>query len=179
MIQKAYTPGIQEVGKLFEKGDFFLPEMVAAADLVREAIGKIQRLIPQDEITTKGKMVLGTVQGDIHDIGKNLIKMWVSTMGIEVIDIGVDCPSDKFINCAIEQHADIIGSSCLLTMTAPEQKKLIDHLKERGVRKQFKVIVGGAAISQSWAEEIGADAFANNMAEAGDLVLKLLKSKRG
>jgi trimethylamine corrinoid protein len=177
IIQKAYTEGLQEVGKLFEKGDFFLPEMVAAADLVQEAIGKVQKLIPEDKGTSKGKIILGTVEGDIHDIGKNLIKIWVSTMGIEVVDIGVDCPADKFINRAIEENANIIGASCLLTMTAPGQKKLIDRMDQRGVRNRFKVIVGGAAVTPAWAKEIGADAFANNMVEAGEVILTLLNKR--
>jgi methylmalonyl-CoA mutase cobalamin-binding domain/chain len=122
----------------------------------------------------KSKVVIGTVAGDIHDIGKNLVISWMSTQGFEMVDIGVDCPVDKFIDRAIEEEADIIGASCLLTMTAPEQMKLVERMKERGLRESFKVLVGGAAIDKAWAEEIGADGFAGDMREAAEVALSLL-----
>ena len=121
---------------------------------------------------------MGTVAGDIHDIGKNLVIIWLSTRGIEAVDIGVDCPVDRFIDRALEENADIIGASCLLTMTAPEQKRLIERMKERGIRQRFKVLVGGAAIDKAWAEEIGADGFAGDMKEAADVALSLLAEKK-
>jgi methanogenic corrinoid protein MtbC1 len=125
-------------------------------------------------VIRKGKVVIGTVAGDIHDIGKNLVIAWMSTQGLEMVDIGVDCPVDKFIDRAIEEKADIIGASCLLTMTAPEQMKLVERMEERGQRERFKVIVGGAAIDKAWAEEIGADGFAGDMREAAEVALSLL-----
>ncbi len=176
-IDKAYTAGIRKVGELFEKGDYFLPELIRAAEIVKEAVAKVEKLIPEGKIIRKGKIVMGTVAGDIHDIGKNLVIIWISTRGIEAVDIGVDCPVDKFIDRALAENADIIGASCLLTMTAPEQKKLIERMKERGIRERFKVLVGGAAIDGAWAEEIGADGFARDMKEAADVALSLLAEK--
>ena len=177
-IDKAYTAGIQKVGDLFEKGDYFLPELIRAAAIVKEAVARVEKLIPEGQVTHKGKIVMGTVAGDIHDIGKNLVITWISTRGIEAVDIGVDCPVDRFIDRAIEENADIIGASCLLTMTAPEQKKLIERMKEREIRQRFKVLVGGAAIDKAWAEEIGADGFAGDMKEAADVALSLLAEKK-
>jgi trimethylamine corrinoid protein len=173
-IEKAYTVGIQRVGKLFEDGDYFLPELINGAEIVKEAVTEIEKLIPRDKVIHKSKMVIGTVAGDIHDIGKNLVISWMSTQGFEMVDIGVDCPVDKFIDRAIEEEADIIGASCLLTMTAPEQMKLVERMKERGLRERFKVLVGGAAIDKAWAEEIGADGFAGDMREAAEVALSLL-----
>jgi len=129
-------------------------------------------------MTRKGKIVIGTVAGDIHDIGKNLVITWLSIQGFEVVDIGVDCPADKFIDSAIEEEADIVGASCLLTMTAPEQKKLIERMKERNVRERFKVLVGGAAINNLFAKEMGADGYAADMKEAADVALSLLAERR-
>ena len=177
-IEKAYTVGIQRVGKLFEVGDYFLPELIRAAEIVKEAVTKIEKLIPQDRVIRKGKILIGTVAGDIHDIGKNLVITWLSTQGFEVVDIGVDCPVDKFIDRAIEENTDIIGASCLLTMTAPEQKKLIERMKERGIRERFKVLMGGAAIDGAWAKEIGADGFAEDMREAAEVALSLLAERK-
>lgn len=178
-IEKAYTVGIQRVGELFEVGDYFLPELIRAAEIVKEAVTKIEKLIPQDRVIRKGKILIGTVAGDIHNIGKDLVATWLSTQGFEVVDIGVDCPADKFIDRALEENADIIGASCLLTMTAPELKKLIERMKERGIRKRFKVLVGGAAIDGAWAKEIGADGFAEDMREASDIALSLLEERKG
>ena len=173
-IEKAYTVGIQRVGKLFEDGDYFLPELINGAEIVKEAVTEIEKLIPRDKVIRKGKMVIGTVAGDIHDIGKNLVIAWMSTQGFEMVDIGVDCPVDKFIDRAIEEKADIIGASSLLTMTDPEQMKLVERMEERGLRERFKVLVGGAATDKAWAEEIGADGFAGDMREAAEVALSLL-----
>lgn len=178
VIQDAYTVGIQQVGKLFKSGDYFLPELIRAAELVQESVGKIEKLIPQDKIIRKGKMVIGTVAGDIHDIGKNLVITWLSTQGFEMVDIGVDCPVDKFLDRAIEEKADIIGASCLLTMTAPELKKVVERMKERDVRQDFLIIIGGAAIDAAYAREIGADGFAGDMREAAEVALSLLAKRK-
>ena len=179
LIEKAYIVGIKRVGELFDKGEYFLPELVLGARIVAETISKVKEFIPQGQELNKGKVVIGTVKGDIHDIGKNLVIMWLSTRGIEVIDIGVDCHVNTFIDRALEENADIIGASSLLTMTAPEQQKLIESIKEHGLRERFKVIVGGAAINAAWAKEIGADGFAKDLKEATHLVSCLLEERKG
>ena len=178
IIDKAYTVGIHKVGELFESGGYFLPELVAAAEMVKEGIARVKKLIPQGQAISKGKVVIGTVKGDIHDIGKNLVATMLSTRGFEVIDIGVDCPPDMFIDRALEENADIIGASCLLTMTAMEENKLIECLKERGIRERFKVIVGGAAINREWAKQIGADGFGEDLNEAVTVALSLLEERK-
>ncbi len=177
-IEKAFTPGIQRVGQLFEAGDYFLPELIMAGKMVKEAAGKIEKLIPPGQILRKGKIVLGTVEGDIHDIGKNLVATMLSARGIEVIDIGVDCPAGKFIDRALEEKADLIGASCLLTMTAPQQEKVIELLKVRGLRDRFKVLLGGAATDRGWAKRIGADGFGQDLREAAEVALALLEKKK-
>ncbi|MBI2860566.1 MAG: cobalamin B12-binding domain-containing protein [Chloroflexi bacterium] len=179
VIEEAYTVGIQRVGKLFEDGDYFLPELIAAAEMVKDSVDRLQKTIPKGSIKDKGVFLIGTVAGDIHDIGKNLVATMLSTQGIKVIDIGVDCPVDKFIDRALEEEADIIGASCLLTMTAPEQKKLVDRLRERGLRDRFKVIVGGAAVDHTWARDIGSDGYAADLKEAVDVALSMLAAGKG
>ena len=178
-IQKAYVAGIRKVGDLFENGDYFLPELVSAAGMVKASVSKIEKLIPKDKTVSKGKIVLGTVLGDIHDIGKSLVGTMLTANGFDVIDLGVDCPPEKFVDRALDEKADIIGASCLLTMTAPEQMKLIECLKERGVRDRFKVIVGGAAVTGDWADEIGADAYGVDLNEAVQIVESLIGGSRG
>jgi len=177
-IEKGYIPIIQKVGELFEAGDLFLPELVRTAVLVKEAITKVEKLIPKEKITDRGKVVIGTVQGDIHDIGKDLVINWLSTRGIKIIDIGVDCKVDRFIDYALDENADIIGASALLTTTVPEQEKLIQRLKERGLRNQFEVIVGGAAIDASWAKKIGADGYGKDLVETAEVVQSLLAARK-
>jgi len=173
-IEKAYTAGIRKVGGLFETGEYFLPELIKGGKIVKEAISEIQGFIPQDQIVHRGKMVIGTVQGDMHNLGKDLVATMLETRGIKTIDIGVDCPVDKFIDRAVEENADLVGASCLLTTTAPEQKKLIERMKELGVRDRFKVIVGGAAVDLEWSKKIGADGYGANLKEAVDVSLDLL-----
>ena len=173
-IQKAYVVGIRKVGELFESGEYFLPELVRAAEIAKNSVSKVEKLIPKDKSISKGKIVLGTVLGDIHDIGKSLVGTMLVANGFEVIDLGVDCHPEKFVDQAVEENADIIGASCLLTMTAPEQKKLIECLKERGVRDRVKVIVGGAAVTSAWADEIGADGYGVDLMEAVQVVESLM-----
>ena len=178
-LQKAYAVGIRKVGDLFESGEYFLPELVSAGAMVKEAVQKVESLIPADKNFSKGKIVLGTVEGDIHDLGKNLVGSMLSAGGFEVVDLGVDCSADKFIDRAIEEKAQLIGASCLLTMTTPELGKLLRRLKEREVRDRFKVIVGGAAVDKSWAEEIGADGYGLDLIAAVQVASSLINRSEG
>ncbi len=178
LVEMAYTPGIRRIGELFESGEIFLPELVFAGKMFKDAVTLLEKEMDTSQVKKKGKFLIGTVAGDIHDIGKDLVAAMVATRGIDVIDIGVDCPPDKFIDKALEHQVDIIGASCLLTMTAPELVKIVSRLKERGVRDQFYFVVGGAAIEKSWAEDIGADGFADDLQEAVKLSLALLEKKK-
>lgn len=177
-IKNGYTEGIRCVGEEFEKENYFLPEMIAAADMVKDSLDELQHLIPKDKNLKKGKMILGTVKGDIHDIGKDLVSMWATTQGIEVIDIGVDCSINKFIDGAIENDANIIGASCLLTNTLPELEKIIEELELRNLRSRFKAIFGGAAVEHSYAQSIGADGYGADLREASEVALTLLKKEK-
>jgi trimethylamine corrinoid protein len=176
-IEKAYTKGIRKVGDRFDSGEFFLPELIKAGKIVKDAISEIKKFVPKEQIVHKGKMVIGTVQGDMHNLGKDLVATMLETRGIETIDIGVDCSVDKFIDRAIEENVDIIGVSCLLTTTVLEQKKLIDRMVELEVRDRFKVIIGGAAVDAAWSKKIGADGYGANIKEAVDLTLSLINKE--
>ena len=176
-IEQGYTEGIKKIGELFEVGEIFLPELVQAGQMVKEAVSSLEAQISDYERQKKGKVLIGTVEGDIHDIGKDLVIMMLSSRDLEVIDAGVDCSVSKLIERAIEVKADIIGVSCLLTMTIPEIKKLIDTLKTQGLRDQFKVMVGGAAVSSQLADEFGADGYAADLKQAVDVAYSLLGVK--
>lgn len=175
VIEKAYTVGIKQIGDKFEQGDIFLPELMQAGTMVKDAITRLEENVPKGKMQKKGKFLIGTVEGDIHDIGKDLVATMLSSQGIEVIDIGVDCPASKFVDRALEVDADIIGASCLLTMTAPELEKLMNEINSRGVRDRFKVMVGGAAVNNNLAEKIGADGYGADLKEAVDVALALLE----
>jgi trimethylamine corrinoid protein len=175
VIEKAYTVGIKQIGDKFEQGDIFLPELMQAGTMVKDAITRLEENVPKGKMQKKGKFLIGTVEGDIHDIGKDLVATMLSSQGIEVIDIGVDCPASKFVDRALEVDADIIGASCLLTMTAQELEKLMNEINSRGVRDRFKVMVGGAAVNNNLAEKIGADGYGADLKEAVDVALALLE----
>jgi methylmalonyl-CoA mutase cobalamin-binding domain/chain len=173
-LQNAYAPGIRKVGSLFESGEYFLPELVNAANIVKDAVQKLESHIPSGKSFRRGKVAIGTVEGDIHDLGKNLVCTMLSAGGFDVVDLGVDCPADRFIDRALEEKVQIIGASCLLTMTAPKLEELVQRLKERNLRSRFKVMVGGAAVDKAWAKEIGADGFGADLIEAVQVASSLI-----
>jgi corrinoid protein of di/trimethylamine methyltransferase len=158
------------MGDLFERGEVFLPELVLAADAMTGAAEVCNAALPEGEAETKGKVVVGTVQGDVHDIGKTIVVAFLRANGYEVHDLGRDISGDKFIAAAEEHGAAVIGMSALLTTTMREQTRVIDALKEQGLRDKYKVIVGGGACTQQWADKIGADAYAE---DANDGVRKV------
>jgi trimethylamine corrinoid protein len=164
VIEKGYVPGIQKVGDLWEKGDYFLPELITSAECMKAAMAVLQPELDKAKIKarSKGKVVIGTIEGDIHDIGKNLVASMLSANGFEVFDLGADVKLEMFIQKAEEVEADFICLSALLTTTMLGQKRVIEMLKEKNLYGRFKVLVGGAPASQKWAEEIGADGYAEN-----------------
>lgn len=164
VIEKGYVPGIQKVGQLWEKGEYFLPELITSAECMKAAMGILRPELEKAQIATQslGKIVIGTVEGDIHDIGKNLVSSMLSANGFDVIDLGADVKLEKFIEKAEEDQADFICLSALLTTTMVGQKRLIEMLKERKLYGRFKVVVGGAPANQKWADDIGADGYAEN-----------------
>jgi trimethylamine corrinoid protein len=168
IMQNGFVKGIQEVGELFESGEMFLPELMMAADAMAGATEVTNAALGSGAATTKGRVVIGTVQGDVHDIGKAIVIAYLKANGYEVTDLGRDVPAATFIAKAKEGNADIIGMSALLTTTMEEQKKVIKVIKEEGLA--FKTVVGGAPATQRWADQIGADAYAE---DANDGVKKI------
>ncbi len=175
-IDRGLTPGIQQVGKLWEEGEYFLPQLVIAAECMKAAMKVLEPAISQkrEKKHGGGKVVIGTAEGDIHDIGKTLVATLLSVNGLEIVDLGADVPIIQMVNRAVEEKADLICISALLTTTMLGQKRLIELLKEKGIRHRFKVMVGGAPVSQQWAEEIGADAYGENALEAVAEAKKLI-----
>jgi corrinoid protein of di/trimethylamine methyltransferase len=164
VIESGYVPGIQKVGQLWEEGEYFLPELITSAECMKSAMAVLQPELDKSQIETQslGRIVIGTVEGDIHDIGKNLVASMLSANGFEVIDLGADVKIETFLKKAEEVNADLICLSALLTTTMLGQKRLIQQLEERGFADRFIVMVGGAPVNQNWADDIGADGYAEN-----------------
>lgn len=177
VLSKGFSEGIQKIGDLFGRGEVFLPELILSAEVMKEATIILESAIQTKDVQKKGKMIIATVEGDVHDIGKGIVVSLVKTQGIEVIDLGREVPVGKIIEKATEFNVDIIGTSALLTTTITEQKKLEEVLRKEGLRDRFKTMVGGAPCTQRWADRIGADAYAEDAAEAVNKALALLGAK--
>ncbi|MBI5839336.1 MAG: corrinoid protein [Chloroflexi bacterium] len=175
-ITKGFVVGVNYIGDQFGKGEAFLPELVMAGEAMKAAVAtldpELRKLGEAREIM--GRVVLATVEGDIHEIGKTLVGTMLSASGFEVYDIGVDAPADKIIGKAIEVDANIIGMSALLTTTMVRQREVIDELEKEGLRGKFKVIVGGAPITREWYEKIKADGYSEDAIGAVKLAKELV-----
>jgi trimethylamine corrinoid protein len=176
VIERGYVSGVQKVGQLWEEGEYFLPELITSAECMKAAMKVLQPQMEKDKIVShsRGKVVIGTVEGDIHDIGKNLVSSILSANGYEVIDLGADIKLENFIQKAEEVNADCICLSALLTTTMVGQKKLIEMLKEKGMASRFKVMVGGAPVNHEWADDIGADGYAETALTAVKVLKQVL-----
>jgi corrinoid protein of di/trimethylamine methyltransferase len=176
IIDKGLLPGLNVIGEQFECEDIFLPELMQAALAFQSAMGVLEPLIKESGGAgpKKGTIVLGTVKGDLHSIGKNILKLLFKTSGFEVHDLGIDVDLFKFVDKANEVDADIIAMSALLTTTLIGQRDVIDALKDQGTRDKFKVIVGGGATTKEWADTIGADGWSANAYDAVNLAAKLV-----
>ncbi len=177
VVEKGFVSGIQKVGDLWEKGEYFLPELITGAECMKAVMDILQPEIERAQVQTQsqGKMVIGTVEGDIHDIGKNLVASMLSANGFEIIDLGADVKLETFIEKAVAENADFICLSALLTTTMLGQKKVIELLKEKTLSGRFKILVGGAPVNQRWADDIGADGYAENAMAAVKLAKKLIQ----
>jgi corrinoid protein of di/trimethylamine methyltransferase len=175
-ITEVLTPTIQEMGKLFEKGEIFLPELVMAADAMSAAVKVLEKEISAEKLasTKKGKIVIGTVKGDIHNIGKNIVAIMLKTAGYEVIDLGVDVEPSKFIEEAVKSGAQVIMASALMTFTASNMKVIIEYMTMEHIRDKVKVVFGGGPLNESWAKEMGADAYAPDGLKAVEVVNQLM-----
>jgi len=174
IISNSIVKGMEIVGEKFEKGEYFLSELIAAGEIGKQIIELLNPFIKMSARESKklGKVVIGTVRGDIHDIGKNIVAMLLDTAGFEVIDLGADVPPDRFVEAVARHDAKIVAMSALLTVTMPEMRNVIEELKKAGLRDRVKVIVGGAPVTKEYADEIGADGYGENAFEG----VKICKS---
>jgi len=174
ILNEGLVAGMDVVGKKFQANEFYVPEMLIAARAMKAGMEIIKPILIQEDVKSKGTVVLGTAKGDLHDIGKNLVGMMLEGAGFEVIDMGVDVAPEKFIQTAKEKKAHLIGVSALLTTTMVGMKDVIKALKEAGLDGKVKVMIGGAPLTQSYADEIEADGYAPDAASAVDEAKKLL-----
>jgi len=175
ILKQGLIPAMGEVGDLFEKGEYFVPEMLISARAMQSGLDLLKPLLASAEVQSTGKVVLGTVQGDLHDIGKSLVGMMLEGAGFELVDLGADVSPEKFAQAVRENQPDIVAMSALLTTTMPAMKTTIDALEEAGLRSQVKVMVGGAPITDEYANGIGADGFAPDASRAASLAKKLVE----
>ena len=179
-VEQGLSKGMITLGERFEKGDVFLPDLLIAADAFNIAIGVLKPAMEaqKKQVAKLGTVLIGTVNGDVHGIGKNIVAIVLEAYGFEVVDIGVDNPSLKFIEAAEKVKADVIGLSSLMTTTMPAQKEVIDILKEMNLRKKYLVIIGGGPVTKEWADKIGADGYAESAFQAVGMIKELLNQRR-
>jgi len=168
IIEKGFSMGLRRVGDRFGKGEAFLTELVAAANVMEEVSGRLSVEITESkkERMLLGRVLIGTVAGDVHSIGKNILKAMLEVGGFEVVDVGVDVPTSVFVEKTRELKPNIVGLSALMSTTITEQREVVEALKRAGLRGGVKVMVGGAAVTEKWAKDIGADAYAENASDA-------------
>jgi len=175
ILNKGLIAGMSVVGKRFKKNEIYVPEVLVAARAMHAGMDVIKPLLGESGIEPKGFFTIGTVKGDLHDIGKNLVMMMIEGAGFKVVDLGVDVTPEKYVQ-AVKDGAQILGMSALLTTTMPAMKTTIDAITAAGVRDSVKIIVGGAPLTQAFADEIGADGYATDAASAADLANEMIAS---
>ena len=174
ILNDGMVAAMAEVGRLFEEGEYYVPEMLISARAMQTALGILKPLLVGSDIKPVGKVAIGTVKGDLHDIGKNLVAMMLEGAAFEIVDLGVDVAPEKFVEAVQEQGVDVVALSALLTTTMSNMKSTIEALKAAGVRDQVKVIVGGAPLTTSFSEDIGADGYAPDASRAVALAKSLI-----
>jgi len=181
IIKNGLTPAMREIGERFRRYEIYLPEMMMAAEAWEQAMQILEPKISATagEHRSVGQVVIGTVKGDVHSLGKNILATMLKTSGFEVLDLGIDVPASAFAIKAEAVGADVIAVSALMTTTMPQQKNVIEHLEARGERDKYYVLVGGGATTQGWADEIGADGYGETAADGVALALEALDQKRG
>lgn len=173
ILQEGLIVGMDIVGEKMEVGDMFIPEVLMSAQAMSISVEILKPLLAEGESASAGKVVIGTVKGDLHDIGKNLVVMMMESAGFEVIDLGVDVEPEKFVEAIKENNPTVVGLSALLTTTMPMMKKSIDSIEESGLRDTLKIIVGGAPVTQAFADEVGADGYASDAGAASKMAKSL------
>ena len=173
ILNEGLVVGMTNLGEMFKNGEVYVPEVLVAARAMKAGTDILKPLLASENVQSLGKVAIGTVQGDLHDIGKNLVGMMLEGNGFEVIDLGVDVAPEKFVE-AVKNGAQVIGMSALLTTTMPMMKAVIDMLNAEGLRDKVKVMIGGAPITQEYADQIGADGYSTDAASAAELAQKLI-----
>ena len=173
LLRDGLIAGMGQVGQLYEEGEIFVPEMLVAARAMAAARKVLKPYLVEQGVKSNGKVAIGTTQGDLHDIGKNLVAMMLEGSGYEIVDLGVDVPADKFVQ-AVREGANVVAMSALLTTTMTNMQATIEALRDAGLRDQVRIIVGGAPITKTYADEIGADGYAEDASSAVRLVKEVL-----
>jgi len=176
-VTDGMAKGMEIVGEKYEKGEYFLAELIMAGETMKEGMKVLEPYLKGSEVEKIGKVVIGTVKGDLHDIGKNIVATLLGAAGFEVIDLGVDVPPEKFVEAVKHNNPDIVGMSALLTTTMIEMENVIKALKESGVRDKVKIIIGGAPVTKEYAEKIGADAAARDAIEGVNICKSWMTKK--
>lgn len=174
ILNEGMVAAMAEVGKLFEQGEYYVPEMLIAARAMQAGLAVLKPKLVQSDFKSSGKVVIGTVKGDLHDIGKNLVSMMLEGAAFEIIDLGTDVSPEKFVEAVKSNGANLIAMSALLTTTMPNMKNTIDALNTSGIRSQVKVMIGGAPVTDSYANQIGADGYAPDASRAVALAKSLV-----
>ena len=174
ILQQGLIPAMTEVGRLFEIGEYFVPEMLIAARAMQAGLAILKPRLVAANIAAAGKVVIGTVQGDLHDIGKNLVAMMMEGAGFEIVDLGTDVSPEKFVAAVRDRKANLMALSALLTTTMPKMEATIKAVQEAGIRDQVKVMIGGAPVTQGYADKIGADGYAADASRAASLAKTLV-----
>jgi len=175
ILSEGLTPGMSTVGDLFHRGEYFLPEMLFSAKAMKSGLEHLESILSQSGSDALGTIVLGTVKGDLHDIGKNIVAMLMKGAGFNVIDLGVDIPVERFVEALTEEKADILALSALLSTTMPAMESTVKAIKESGLKDKVKILVGGAPVTPEFADEIGADGYSEDAPGAVNKVNELLE----
>lgn len=178
LLTDGFSAGIKHLGDLFGRGEVFLPELIFSTEVMKAVTTVIESKMDSADVTKKAVMVIGTVAGDVHDIGKGIVASLVKTNGIEVYDLGREVPAEVFIEKVKEYNADFVGSSALLTTTMTEQKKIEELLVKEGLKGKVKSLVGGAPVTKRWAEKIGADAYCEDASDTVNFILGWIAEKQ-
>jgi len=178
VLNEALVPAMDAVGDQYEKGERYVPEMLLSAQAMKGGMQLLRPLLAESGVEPKGRIVIGTVEGDLHDIGQNLVSMMLEGAGFEVTNLGAETPADEFVSSVKDNRADILGLSALLTTTMTHMPEVIDALKEDGVRENLQVMIGGAPVSQDYADEIGADGYASDASSAVKLAEQLIGARK-
>jgi len=173
VLEEGLISGMDVIGTKFMNNEIYVPEVMIAARAMNSGMEVLKPVLVSAGVKSKGKAVIGTVKGDLHDIGKNLVKMMLEGKGIEVIDLGTDVSAERFISAAVENGARIIACSALLTTTMPEMKKVVEMLKEKGLRDRFTVMIGGAPVTDAYRQSIGADIYTPDAGSAAEAAAKV------